>query len=68
MCLCENVGLIPGLSQWVKDPTLPQATGQLADVTQIQHCCGIDQQLQLQLDTWSGNFHMMQCNCRKKTK
>ena len=24
-CLCEDVGLIPGLVQWVKDLALPQA-------------------------------------------
>ena len=23
-CLCEEVGLIPGLIQWVKDVSLPQ--------------------------------------------
>ena len=23
--LCEDVGSIPGLTQWVKHPTLPQA-------------------------------------------
>ena len=31
---------IPGLVQWVKDPTLPWAVVEVTDVAQIWHCCG----------------------------
>ena len=45
----EDMGLIPGLTQWVKDLVLPQTVAYIADVAWIQHCCGygIGQQLQL---------------------
>ena len=33
------VGLIPGLTQWVKDQVLPGAVVQVADVARIWHCC-----------------------------
>ena len=48
----EDVGLIPGLTQRVKDLALPQATAKVIDEAQIWHCCGcgVGQQLQLQLD------------------
>ena len=34
------MGSIPGLTQWVKDPVLPQAVAKIADVAQIKCCCG----------------------------
>ena len=45
----EDVVLIPGLTQWVKDLVLPQAVAQVTGAAQILHCCGcgVGQQLQL---------------------
>ena len=55
----EDVGLIPDLAHQVKDPVLPSAEVQVADVAQILHCCGcgVGRQLQLQFDPQPGNFH-----------
>ena len=39
----EDAGLIPGLVQWVKDPT------EVADVAQILYCCGCGCGLKLQI-------------------
>ena len=39
-CLCENVGLILGLTQWVKDPSRCKLAAQVIDVAQIWCCHG----------------------------
>ena len=48
----EVVGSIPGLTQCVKDPALPQGTAQVADVAWMWCCCGcgVGRQLQLSFD------------------
>ena len=45
--LSEDEGLIPGLSQWIKDLVLQQASVQITDAARIQCCCGCVLGLQL---------------------
>ena len=43
----EDAGLIPGLTQQVKDPALLHAVAWVIDVAQILSCHGVGWQLQL---------------------
>ena len=38
----EDVGSIPGLTQWVVDPTLWRVVIYVADRAWSPHCCGCD--------------------------
>ena len=63
----EDVGLIPGLTQWVKDL---QAVAKFKDAAQIRCCCGCDigWQLQLQFDPSLGASMCHSCGSKKKSK
>ena len=50
--VCEDAGLIAGVTQWVKDMALSQASMKVADVAWRPHCCacGVCWKLKVQLD------------------
>ena len=67
--VCEVVGSIPDLTQWVKDPMLLQATQQVTDTAQIQCCrgCGIGLQ-QRQFNPGKGTSIYLECGWKRKKK
>ena len=66
----EDIGLIPGLAQWVNDLALPQAAVKVKDVAWIWHCCscGVGRQLQLRCNAQPRNFHMLQVWPKKRKR
>ena len=58
----EVVGLIPGLAQWVGDPSLPGAVVWVADSARIWCCCGRSS------NSTPRNLHVPQVEPLKKGK
>lgn len=71
-CVCEDVGSIPGLAQWVGDTVLPEALAWVADVNWTPRCSGrgggTGRQLQLHSILAPTASICLQCSHRKKEK
>ena len=48
--ICEDVGLILGLAQWIGNLALSRVVVEVKDVAWILHGCGVGWQLHLQFD------------------
>ena len=69
-CVCEDVGSMPGLVQWVKDLVLPQAAAQVADMVWSQCClgCGIGLSCHSDSTPSLGTYMCWRCGCVVKKK
>ena len=66
----EDVILIPGLAQWIKDQALQWTVLQVEEEAQIPSYCGygVGQQLQLQLTPSQGTSTCQRCGPKMKKK
>ena len=68
--LCKDADSIPGLTQWVKDPTSLQAAAQVTDAAWIQRCygCGVGCNCSSDLSPGLGTFICHRHGRKKKKK